>query len=211
MTISQLETAFRHHVPTLQHASTCYSVLVPLVDLPDGPALLYEVRSSRMRRHAGEICFPGGKLEGGESALQCALRETWEELHIPSQEIRIIGPLDFLYLRSDALMYPFLSQISPAGLAALRCCPAEVKDTLLIPLEELISHPPKFYRYRLEPMVGDDFPYEKIGITPPYPWQKGRMEVPVYEDLPYPLWGLTARITYWFLQKAEQFLSSDQT
>lgn len=203
MNISRFEAAFRHHVPTLQQSRAHYAVLVPLVDLPDGPALLYEVRSKHLKHHAGEICFPGGKLEAGEDPIRCALRETQEELRIPPEAIEIIGELDFLYLRSEALLFPVLAQISAAGIESLRCESEEVSDTLLIPVTQLITHPPKRYRYRMPAAVGFDFPYEKAGITPNYPWQEGVMEVPVYEDLPYPLWGLTARITYWLLHEAD--------
>ncbi len=204
MELQTFEKAFHHHVPTLQQAQACYAVLVPLVELPEGLSLLYEVRSAALHHHAGEICFPGGKLEKGESHIQCALRETEEELGIPARDIEIIGALDFLYLRSDALMYPILAKVSPTALQSIRCNPAEVDHTLLIPVEELLTHPPKFYRYPLQPMVDDQFPYEKVQAAPDYSWQSGRMEVPVYEDLPYPLWGLTARITYWLLHVANQ-------
>ena len=40
-------------------------------------------------------------------------------------------------------------------------------------------------------------------IPPDYPWGDGRMEVPVYDSQPYPLWGLTARITYYLLKKVQ--------
>ena len=203
MNISRFEAAFRHHIPTLQQSRARYAVLVPLVDLPEGPALLYEIRSKRLKHHAGEICFPGGKLESGESTIACALRETQEELHIPPEAIEVIGELDFLYLRSEALLCPVLAQISAAGMEAIRCEAEEVSGTLLIPVKTLTAHPPKRYRYRMPAAVGSDFPYKKAGITPEYPWQEGVMEVPIYEDLPYPLWGLTARITYWLLHEAD--------
>ena len=204
MDLQTFKKTFLHHIPTLQQAHACYAVLVPLVALPEGLCLLYEVRSADLHHHAREICFPGGKLEKGETNIQCALRETEEELGISARDIEIIGELDFLYLRSDALMYPILASVSPSALQDIRCNPAEVDHTLLIPVEELLAHPPKFYRYPLQPMVDDRFPYEKVQAAPDYRWQNGRMEVPVYEDLPYPLWGLTARVTYWLLHMANQ-------
>ena len=45
---------------------------------------------------------------------------------------------------------------------------------------------------------------ENTGI---HSWQAGRMEVPVYEGLPYPLWGLTARITWWLLERYGDILT----
>ena len=46
-----------------------------------------------------------------------------------------------------------------------------------------------------------------MGNSAGYPWQAGRMEVPVYEGLPHPLWGLTARITWWLLEQYGDILT----
>ena len=46
-----------------------------------------------------------------------------------------------------------------------------------------------------------------MGNSAGYPWQTGHMEVPVYEGLPYPLWGLTARITWWLLERYGDILT----
>lgn len=58
-------------------------MLVPLVERPEGLCLLYEVRADTLGRQPGEVCFPGGRIEGVESPEECALRETEEELSIP--------------------------------------------------------------------------------------------------------------------------------
>ena len=71
-------------VPGLMDARGKFAVLVPLVETERGLCLLYEVRSHTLRRQPGEICFPGGELEGDESVVVCALRETQEELGIPT-------------------------------------------------------------------------------------------------------------------------------
>ena len=55
-------------------------------------------------------------------------------------------------------------------------------------------------RYTLRPEVGSDFPYDAVRTPADYTWAPGAMEVPVYRGLPYPLWGLTARITMHFIQ-----------
>lgn len=86
-----------HDTHTLQplagiHANTTavdprYAVLV-VVD-PDSTSLLMTKRASHMRHHAGEICFPGGRIEGGESTLDAALREAREELALHPSRVRI--------------------------------------------------------------------------------------------------------------------------
>lgn len=204
MDIFSFRKKFTHHVPTLQDCRGEYAVLVPLVDGPEGLSLLYEVRSAKLRHHAAEVCFPGGRMEPGEDAIQCALRETQEELGIRPEHVEFLGRLDFLYLRSDGLMHPVLAKLDSAALKTMRLCPDEVQDTFLVPLTWLQSHPPRIYNYELQPSVRDDFPYELVQSPPDYRWSPGRMDVPVYEGLPYPLWGLTGRITEHLIRCMEQ-------
>lgn len=195
MDIAYFREKFKHHVPMLQDCRGEYAVLVPLIEGPDGLSLLYEIRAAQLRHHAAEVCFPGGRMEPGEDAVQCALREMHEELDIPPQHVEILGQLDFLYLRSDSLMHPVLARVDSAALSQICCNPEEVQDIFLVPLSWLKEHPPRMYTYELKPMVEEDFPYHLVQTPAGYRWTAGRMDVPVYEGLPHPLWGLTARIT----------------
>ena len=205
MEIRDFYNTYRDHQPRLLGGRSNFAVLVPLVEGPEGLSLLYEVRPAKLHHHSGEVCFPGGRMEPGETPRQCALRETREELGIPAERIELLGDLDFLYLRSEGLMYPVLGRVDPA--APLRPSPDEVRDTFTVPLSFLRAHPPAIYRYPLRPEIGADFPYDKVGAAADYPWQAGHMEVPVYEGLPYPLWGLTARITWWLLERYGDILT----
>ena len=193
MDISPLCRAYTGHIPTLMGARGGSAVLVPLVETADGPALLYEIRSASVHQ-PGEVCFPGGKMERGETAVQCALRETWEELAIPPETVEVIGEMDFLHIRSGCLLRPVLGKVDSAVLDALHPSEAEVADTFLVPLQWLRDHPPAIYAHR-QPMNVPDFPYGEVGVSADYPWRAYYMEVPVYHGLPHPLWGLTARIT----------------
>lgn len=204
MNITDFREKFKDYIPTLQGIRGEFAVLVPLVDGPEGLSLLYEVRSPDLRHHAAEVCFPGGRMEPGESAEQCALRETWEELGIEARHIEVLGRLDFLHLRSEGLMHPVLAHVDAAALDALRPNRDEVADVFLVPLSWLQNHPPKLYTYELKPMVDDDFPYQQVGSAPAYRWKAGRMEVPVYEGLPHPLWGLTGRITMHLIESMQK-------
>ena len=194
MTIADFRHQYENHHPTLQDARHNYAVLVPLVETGHGLCLLYEVRSAAVPQ-PGEVCFPGGRMEGAESPVDAALRETREELGIAPEDITVLGQLDFLYLRSDRLMYPVLASVRPEAVARMELSAAEVADTFLLPLQWLQEHPPVVYRYPLKPVVDDDFPYRTVQVPAGYRWTDGRMEVPVYRGLPHTLWGLSARIT----------------
>lgn len=113
----------------------------------------------------------------------------------------MLGELDFLYLRSECLMHPVLARVDAAALGHMRRSPAEVRDTFLVPIDWLRTHPPEVYRYRLDPVGIESFPYDAVGVPADYRWQCAQMEVPVYRGLPHPLWGLTARITDWLVQR----------
>ena len=170
------------------------AVLLPLVRTPEGISVLFEERAHTLRSQPGEVCFPGGKREAGETAIQCALRETWEELGIPESAVTVIGEMDFIHIRAGSLLRPVLGEVDPAALAAMRPAPEEVAGTFLLPLRELKAHPPEVYLYR-QPVEAPDFPYADAGVPADYPWRPWRLEVPVYDGLPYHLWGITARIT----------------
>lgn len=195
MTISDFEEKLEGHVPTLQGSKGSYAVLVPLVERGGELSLLYEVRSAKLKRQPGEVCFPGGRMEPGESPVECALRETWEELGIPQEKIRVIAPLDYVYHRAGFLLYPILGQLEEGVLDRLTPNPAEVAQTFLAPVDFLQSHPPKVYSYSTVPQVGSDFPYARIGFPHGYRWLAGVEEVPVYENEGPAIWGITGRIT----------------
>lgn len=70
-------------------------MLIPLVEKDGELHLLFEVRAKHMESQPGEICFPGGHVEQGENPKDAALRETFEELGIPTEKIELIGPATF--------------------------------------------------------------------------------------------------------------------
>lgn len=72
-----------------------FAVLIPLVTLGDDGRdhLLLEVRSMSVAQ-PGEICFPGGRMEAGETVLEAALRETCEELGVAPDSVEILGELE---------------------------------------------------------------------------------------------------------------------
>lgn len=195
MELEKLNKLLEVRTPGLMDATGRYAVLVPLVESEQGWQVLYEVRAAKLHRQPGEVCFPGGKTEGTENPESCALRETWEELSIPQNHIRLLGRLDFIAHRANFILYPILGVVDREGLECMKKSPAEVEETFLVPLDHLCSHPPLEYSYKLMPQTGEGFPYDLLGIPRDYKWQPGGENVPVYPWQGKAIWGLTGRIT----------------
>ena len=195
MDLKGLEALLKDRTPGLMDSKRAYAVLVPLVEQNGELCLLYEVRARTLRRQPGEVCFPGGLMEKGETPEDCALRETWEELAIPDRCVRLLGRLDFIAHRASFLMQPVLGVVDSSALDRMAPSPAEVEEVFFVPLSHLLRTPPIEYTYELVPTPAENFPYEIIGIPKNYRWQNGRENVPVYPWEGRAIWGLTGRIT----------------
>lgn len=173
-----------------------FSVLVPVVEKEGKLYLLYERRARDMKRQPGEICFPGGELEQDETTKECALRETWEEIGIPQESIRVVSQLDTIYTYSNFAMYCYLGIVDAKALDHMVLNPGEVEEAFLVELDWLLTHEPEIYWTDVIPEPPEVFPYEKVTGGMPYSWRKGKAPVPVYEEYDgNVIWGLTARIT----------------
>ena len=191
--LEALRRRYGGHQPGLLGARHSYAVLCPLVERPDGLHLLFEVRARNLSQ-GGEVCFPGGRMEAGETPAQCALRETEEELSIPAAEVSLLGTPDFICNQMGFLLRPVLGLVSPAGFAALRPSPAEVAEAFTAPLSFCAETAPEPWRYELVPQVPEDFPYESVGIPRDYAWNHGWVDVPVWYWQGHAVWGMTARL-----------------
>ena len=149
------------------------SVLIPLVERKDGLHLLFERRSSQMKTQPGDVCFPGGRMEAGETAVECALRETEEEIGIPADRIRILGQFDSLYEVSSLTMNTVAGAIQEEDLQLLKLNPAEVDQVFTVPLRFFLETEPMIYDYDVVQKV-EEFPYEAAGIRSDYRWRVGK-------------------------------------
>jgi 8-oxo-dGTP pyrophosphatase MutT (NUDIX family) len=112
-------------------------VLALLVGAPD-PDLILTVRAGSLSRHAGEVSFPGGLLEPGETPAEAALRETHEELGLDPCLPEILGALRPVHTHvSGILVVPFVGTLS--ALPALRVSEGEISAVLSAPVRRLAS------------------------------------------------------------------------
>lgn len=195
ITLKDFEDTFRNREPKSMGSYQYYSVLVPLVEKDGELHILYEVRAENLKRQPGEVCFPGGRIENGESAEECAVRETSEELNIRPEDIRIIAQMDFLHTYSNFTLYSLLGVIDYNVVSKITVNPDEVKEIFLVPVSFLAENEPEIYCFDVLPNIGPDFPYEKINLPNGYNWRKGKSTVPIYRYGDRVIWGLTARIT----------------
>ncbi len=110
------------------------AVLVPLVLHPE-PTVLLTLRSADLKAHAGQVSFPGGRLEAGEDSVTAALREAEEEIGIHSSLPEIVGELPPLLTGTGYLVTPVVALLRPPF--SLRPDPGEVAETFEYPLSHV--------------------------------------------------------------------------
>ncbi len=112
------------------------AVLIAVTEREE-PHVILTQRPTTMRDHPGQVAFPGGKLEEGESATEAALREAWEELAIAPEQVRVIGTSDRYQTGTGFDITPVLATI-PADLD-IRPDPREVESWFECPLDLLMD------------------------------------------------------------------------
>lgn len=201
--MAELKYQLAHHTPKLMDSSREFAVLVPLVEQDGALSLLFEVRAESLRRQPGEICFPGGKMEEGETSIQSALRETEEELGLSAGHFEVLGQMDFLAHRANYLIHPVLATCRGEALDDLRLNGDEVAEIFCVPLRHLQNHPNLVGHCTLNPMPEDGFPYELLGVPEDYRWKAGRETICAYHWEDKVIWGITARIVRNLLRQLE--------
>lgn len=171
-----------------------YAVLAPVVETADGLSLLFEVRSRRLRTQPGEVCFPGGAVERGETPRETALRETVEELGLPRDLIEVGPPLPVQHRTGSEPTRPFLGRLLPGWEGALHTNPDEVEEVFTVPLAFFRENEPQLYRCESVTLPGEDFPHAQLGFPQGYPWRRGEVLIPVWMWQGRAIWGLTARV-----------------
>lgn len=114
------------------------AVLVPIVCHAGAPTMLLTQRQAHLTDHAGQISFPGGRIESFDAdATAAALRETEEEVGIPPARVRIVGTLDRYVTRTGFDVTPVVGLIDPP--AEPKPDPGEVAEAFEVPLPFLLD------------------------------------------------------------------------
>lgn len=118
-------------------------MLVPLYERDDELYVVLTTRTTSLRSHSGEVSFPGGRRDGGESLAETALREANEEIDLDPDGVTLIGELDRLAtFSSGASIHPYVGILD--GEPKLNANPDEVARILHVRLSELLE--PGVYR-----------------------------------------------------------------
>lgn len=202
--------------PGLQGEGFKMSAVILLLVPVDGEFhILFEKRSSSIRQ-GGEISFPGGRVDKSDLSPEAAvLRETEEEVGIPTGNVRIIGRLDSVFAPMGAMVNVFVG-VADIDPAAIRGNPDEVERAFLVPVSFFQENKPESYAVLTEvhpkfkdKSTGEEvvlFPARELGLPKRYwnTWGGFKHKIYVYQTAGETIWGLTARIVVDFVRKLSE-------
>ncbi len=149
------------------------AVLVPLIDRPDGMTVLLTQRTAHLKSHAGQISFPGGRVEEADLTPEhTALRETEEEVGLPRHHVELVGRLNARQTGTGYRVVPVVGLIDPPF--PLTPDPGEVAGIFELPLEFVLD--PANHRFETRIHGGVERQFYAMPYGDHY------------------IWGLTARL-----------------
>ncbi|WP_074012997.1 CoA pyrophosphatase [Candidatus Sodalis sp. SoCistrobi] len=138
--LTEFITRFQLLLPDTRHASyhrRQAAVLVPII-CHATPTLLLTRRAASLRKHAGQVAFPGGSADASDaSAIATALREAQEEVAIDPRQVRVLGQLPPVDSSSGFQVTPIVGLLAPGG--RFVASEAEVAEIFEIPLTDALS------------------------------------------------------------------------
>src|SRR5947209_1953172 len=142
------------------------AVLIPVVDHPE-PTVLLTQRSAHLNEHAGQISFPGGKIDAADaSPLEAALREAKEEIGLSREFVDPVGYLDLYGTSFGFRILPTVARVKPGF--KLRVSPSEVDDVFEVPLAFLMN--PANHQLHSKEFRGIERSYYAMPFAERYIW-----------------------------------------
>jgi 8-oxo-dGTP pyrophosphatase MutT (NUDIX family) len=142
------------------------AVLVPLIERDAGPSILFTRRASSLKHHAGQISFPGGRVEAADSGpVAAALRETEEEIGLARSHVDIVGFLPDHLVISGYRVTPVVALVDPGFEIALDA--TEVEEVFEMPMSFVLdsrNHVRRVREFDGEQIEFTDFPYGRHNI-----------------------------------------------
>lgn len=167
--------------PTPLRFAAVIGLLLESEDDDRDPRLLLIERSSKLRQHAGQLAFPGGKPEPGDrDLLDTALREAWEEVALPRELVSVVGRLAPVPTPSGYMIVPFVGRVR-GGWTPSRV--SEEVERVLTPSLRTLMDPTIHHHVGEREWQGRVYDLHEFRIADP------------------PLWGATARMVWDLLQR----------
>jgi len=147
--------------PEDRQTLTPAAVLVPLINRPEGLTILLTQRTDHLATHAGQVSFPGGHTEKGETPEETALRETEEEVGLDPSKVKLLGRLDFYVTRTGFMVTPVVGIVEPPF--EVQPDPNEVAEVFEVPLDFFLdpeNHEQHSYFYQGKDRYFYAMPYD---------------------------------------------------
>lgn len=195
--LEQIKTKIEHHNNGLMDNYRKYAVNVLLRDAQN-PTVILQKRSSTINTQPNEISLAGGSLELGETPKEAMLRETEEEFLISRNDIEYIGELDTMITSFNMILFPFVTFYKGGPITTFN--QDEVAEVIEVPLSFLMENPPNEFLTSTQVHFPENFPFEKIEKGYRYDFRTGRYPIFFYEYNQTTIWGMTAKILFYFVQ-----------
>lgn len=175
--IKSLKTSV-YSEPVQSDQLTPAAVLIPIFEIDNQTHILFTKRTDKVSHHKGQISFPGGKFDLTDKDLEeTALRETYEEIGVKTDDINIIGKINNMITNTSFIITPYVGTIPyPYD---IKVSENEIDELIYVPVSHLMDK--AFFREEQRYFNGQY-------ITIYY-----------YDYLKYTIWGVTGKILFDFL------------
>lgn len=184
------------------------SVLIPLILIEGEYHFIFQKRSKNISQ-AGEVCFPGGKIDDeiDKDSEETALRETYEEFSIDRDKINIMGRVDTVFSPIGAMVDGYVGIVNIKNLKEIKINLCEVEYIFTVPVSFFENNKPERYYVEIKAksstIDGNGkqnilLPVKKLNLPKIYeePWGNYKYKIYVYKYNGEVIWGLTARFIF---------------